>query len=101
MSKDDGINHPSHYTSHPSGVECISITRWMTFNTGSAVKYLWRHGLKPGESAEKDMKKAIFYIQDEIARLRGNGCTGDVVRDEMAHDQRIIYGLVKKLKRRS
>ena len=23
----DNINHPSYYTSHPSGIECIEITR--------------------------------------------------------------------------
>jgi Fe-S-cluster containining protein len=22
----DNVNHPKHYTSHPSGVECIEIT---------------------------------------------------------------------------
>ena len=31
----DPVNHPEHYTSHPSGVECIDITRHMTFNIGN------------------------------------------------------------------
>jgi hypothetical protein len=42
----DPVNHPSHYTSHPSGVECIVVVEHMTFNVGNAVKYLWRAGLK-------------------------------------------------------
>ena len=34
-----------------------------------AVKYLWRAGLK-GDAVE-DLRKAAFYIQDEIVRLEG------------------------------
>lgn len=63
-SKPDMVNHPPHYTNHPSGVECIQITRHMSFNLGNAVKYIWRADLK-GQSIE-DLKKAVFYINDEI-----------------------------------
>lgn len=63
------VNHPPHYTAHPSGVECIQITRHMNFNLGNATKYIWRAGLK-GEAIE-DLEKAQFYIADEIARLKG------------------------------
>ena len=63
----DPVNHPAHYNSHPSGVECITITRHMNFNIGNAVKYLWRAGLK-GSTIE-DLKKAVWYINDEIKRL--------------------------------
>jgi hypothetical protein len=66
----DPINHPSHYTSHPSGVEMIQITEHMGFCVGNAVKYLWRAGLK-GPSLE-DLKKARWYIDREIARLEQN-----------------------------
>lgn len=65
----DIINEPPHYKSHPSGVECIEITRHMNFNLGNAMKYIWRCGLKGG--AVDDLKKAAFYIEDEIARLEG------------------------------
>ena len=68
--EDDPVNHPKHYTSHPSGIECIEVTRHMSFNVGNAVKYLWRAGLK-GDSIE-DLRKAIFYIEDEINK-RENG----------------------------
>ena len=63
----DLINHPPHYTSHPSGVECIQITEWMGFNLGNAVKYLWRSGNKGAEL--DDLKKARWYINREIDRL--------------------------------
>ena len=67
----DQVNHPTHYTSDPSGVECIQVTRHRNFNIGNAFKYLWRAGLKNEETHVEDLKKAIFYIQDEINRLEG------------------------------
>ena len=67
--QNDPVNHPSHYTSDPSGVECIEITRHRNFNIGNAMKYLWRAGLKDGNSDVQDLQKAIWYIQDEIKRL--------------------------------
>ena len=46
VTNDDVVNSPSHYTSHPSGVECIAITEHMSFCLGNAVKYIWRAYLK-------------------------------------------------------
>ena len=71
----DNVNHPKHYTSHPSGVECIQITRHYCFSIGNAIKYLWRAGLKQEASMTdkekeiEDLKKAIFYINDRIKQL--------------------------------
>ena len=68
----DNVNHPSHYTSDKSGVECIEITRHRNFNIGNAIKYLWRAGLKGGGNSTKeieDLKKAIFYITREIENI--------------------------------
>ena len=71
MVEFDPVNHPKHYTSDPSGVEAIQITRHRNFNIGNAIKYLWRAGLKDNNSDVQDLQKAIFYIEDEIARLKG------------------------------
>ena len=65
----DAIN-PKHYRSHPSGVECIEITRWMNFNCGNALKYIWRNGLKEGNPSIQDLEKAIWYLNDEVQRLK-------------------------------
>lgn len=65
MSQHDPVNHPRHYTSHPSGVECIEVTRHMGFNLGNALKYIWRSDLKGGT---EDLQKAIWYLKDEIQR---------------------------------
>lgn len=64
--QEDNVNHPKHYTSHPSGVECIEVTRHMSFNLGNALKYLWRCDLKG--SGVEDLQKAKWYIEDEIKR---------------------------------
>lgn len=69
MSQHDPVNHPSHYVSHPSGVECIEITRHMSFNIGNVVKYVWRAGQKATADHLEDLKKARFYLNDEISRL--------------------------------
>lgn len=62
----DAVNHPAHYTSHPSGVECIQITQHMGFCLGNALKYIWRADLKG--NAVEDLRKAIFYLETEIAK---------------------------------
>lgn len=62
----DSVNHPDHYNSHPSGVECIQIAEHYGFCIGNAIKYLWRAGLK-GDAVE-DLKKARWYIERELHR---------------------------------
>lgn len=62
------INHPPHYNTI-SGIECIDVVENFNFNIGSAVKYLWRNGRKPGISSIEDLKKALWYIQREIERI--------------------------------
>ena len=61
------VTNPSHYRSHPSGVECIDIVRHLPFNVGNAIKYLWRAGDKGGpEKLREDLEKALWYTKDSI-----------------------------------
>lgn len=69
-TKHDAVNHPAHYTSHPSGVECITITEHHDFCIGNAIKYLWRQGLKSGASNIEDLEKAVWYTKREIERIK-------------------------------
>lgn len=79
-NKNDQVNHPKHYTSDPSGIECIDVTRHRNFNIGNAIKYLWRTGLKEDKDRKlidkqvEDLNKAVWYLVDEIHRLGGR-CT--------------------------
>lgn len=63
------VNHPPHYTTHPSGIECIDITRHMNFNLGNTIKYIWRAGLKSDTTIIQDLEKAAWYLNDEINRI--------------------------------
>jgi hypothetical protein len=62
----DQVNKPKHYTSHPSGIDCIQITEHMSFNLGNAIKYIWRADLK--NDAIEDLRKAEWYIRREIEK---------------------------------
>lgn len=65
-SAHDPVNHPKHYTGHPSGVECIQVTEHMSFCLGNAVKYIWRADLK--QNTVEDLQKAVWYINREIEK---------------------------------
>lgn len=63
-NKNDLINAPKHYNSDPSGIECIELTRYLSFEAGNALKYIWRTGKKDDELQE--LKKAQWYVNDLI-----------------------------------
>lgn len=71
----DNINHPPHYNNSPArcdcgrSIECIDVTRHTEFNIGNALKYLWRYKDKNGV---EDLKKAIWYINDQIKLIDTN-----------------------------
>jgi hypothetical protein len=71
-SEVDNVNHPPHYNNNPAKcecgrrIECIDVTRHFPFNIGNAIKYLWRCELK--SNSLEDLKKAAWYIQDEISK---------------------------------
>ena len=67
----DNVNHPAHYTAHPSGVECIKVTEHMNFCLGNAIKYIWRADEKG--AAIEDLEKAKWYIEREIERRTNKG----------------------------
>lgn len=68
MLQEDAVNHPKHYTSHPSGIECIQVTEHMGFNLGNALKYIWRADLK-GDAIE-DLQKARWYLDRELEKRK-------------------------------
>ena len=80
IKKESKVEHPSHYTwlKDLCGIEVIDITRHMNFNLGNCIKYVLRAGHKSEEGyTEKDktiedLEKAIFYIKDEIERIKND-----------------------------
>jgi hypothetical protein len=77
-TKEDKVNSPKHYTSHPSCIECIEITKHYDFCIGNAIKYLWRSGLKKEKGYSnldkeiEDLEKAIWYINNKIKTLKND-----------------------------
>jgi hypothetical protein len=67
----DIVNHPKHYTSHPSGVECIQVAEHFNLCLGAAIQYIWRF---PITTNLNDLRKAAWYINREIKRIE-NGRT--------------------------
>ena len=70
--------NPSHYRSHPSGVECIDVIRGLPFSAGNAIKYIWRAGQK--DNTLQDLDKALWYVRDCIDNKI------DFVADNQARD---------------
>lgn len=70
VSRNDSVNHPSHY--NVGKIEVIeAIEDWkLNFNLGNAVKYIARadHKNKPIE----DLEKAKWYIERELERRKKN-----------------------------
>lgn len=75
--KAEQVSHPSHYAwlKDLCGVEPLDICRHLDFNTGNAIKYLLRKDKVDGNKTKtekriEDLRKAVFYIQDEIKLLK-------------------------------
>ena len=83
----DNVNHPAHYKPlfEMKPLECIDITKFMSFTWGNAFKYVWRAGSKgDSEKMIEDLRKAVWYV-------RNNN-----VRDEVSHIAIARFDCLKK-----
>lgn len=66
----DAVNHPSHYGGENNPYEVIKVIRAHGLGTGfclgNAIKYILRAGQKEGQSDIQDLKKAVWYLNNEI-----------------------------------
>ena len=65
----EAVNHPDHYKE--GGFEVIDIINAYShvrgsFALGNAVKYILRAGKKDPAKYTEDLKKAIWYLQNEV-----------------------------------
>ena len=63
MTTPDPIN-PAHYTTHPSGVQCIEISQHLSGCLAQAFQYVWRCGQK--DDPVQELKKALWFIEQEL-----------------------------------
>lgn len=77
------VEHPAHYNT--GSIEVIdAIEAWgfgEGFNRGNAIKYIARAGKKNPETEIEDLRKARWYINEEIKRL--------VMQEDVKHDERV------------
>lgn len=65
------VVHPDHYGGEDDPYEAIKVIRaWgLNFSLGSAVKYVRRAGKKDTTKHIEDLRKAVFYLEEEIDAL--------------------------------
>ena len=57
---------PAHYTRGNIEVWDFIRDQQLNYHLGNAIKYICRAGYKSSESKEKDLKKAIHYLENEL-----------------------------------
>ena len=57
---------PTHYTRGAIEVWDFIRDQGLNYHLGNAIKYICRAGFKSSESKEKDLKKAIHYLENEL-----------------------------------
>ena len=65
----DNVNHPAHYTGGQIEVIDFIEDKELGFHLGNAVKYISRAGRKDPAKTVEDLRKAVWYINRQIARL--------------------------------
>ena len=70
-SKEDPVNHPSHYTDGKyETIDFIEAQNLDTdFYAANAVKYISRAGKKGAGKEKEDIQKAIWYLRRKLTRL--------------------------------
>lgn len=63
------VNHPDHYNS--KGIEVMDVIRAfdLSFSLGNVIKYVLRAGKKHKETYLEDLKKAKWYLDEEIRHV--------------------------------
>lgn len=71
----DPVNNPAHYGEAGSPYEVIKVIRaWdLGFSLGNTVKYIARAGRKDPTKHVEDLKKARWYLDEEIRTLEATG----------------------------
>lgn len=90
----DMVNRPDHYCKGRQYEPLNVISDWdLNYRLGSALKYISRAGRK--QDAAEDLRKAVFYLEREIAALEGEqgpytAAYEDVLKD--AVEDASVYG---------
>ena len=70
--KASAVNHPAHYADGKIEVIDFIEDKNLNFNRGNAVKYIARAGKKDPTKEAEDLEKAIWYLEHELQRIKGD-----------------------------
>jgi hypothetical protein len=90
MSK---INQPAHYRGN-NGMCANDVIRAyeLNFALGNVIKYVLRAGKKPEQARADDLKKALWYLNDELNNTQPSDFRGLAARETAVVRE---YGAVK------
>ena len=80
LNQGSAVEGRKSYYQFPNGVEAWDISRYLSFNKGTALNYICRSGRKAEESTDlhameiKDLNKAMDHLYDEIVNMLGGEC---------------------------
>lgn len=84
------VNQPQHYSGNNSLFTVIDIIEAydLNFSLGNVIKYGLRAGRKPGEDGLDDLKKAAWYLNREIDRVKTGAVAAAVVEAAQSVSER-------------
>ena len=99
----DNVNHPSHYKI-AGRKECIEEiadygqTVLSIFCLTNAYKYLYRAGLKDGNTKEQDLAKAEWYLKYYETQVQFWNIRADAYRDYIYPLEVEVFGIYERFK---
>lgn len=60
IMEEDVVNNPSHYTSHPSGIECCDVSAYLSSPLAQAFQYVFRGKLK--DEYKQELEKTLWWL---------------------------------------
>lgn len=95
---DRAVNHPSHYCDNASGIETITITRYLDCDCANVWKYCMRYLDKVKSDPEhatpyQDLGKAIFYLNDFLKNFTDG--SGNVTNEHPVPSAEVVERMIK------
>ena len=74
MDDEKAVSHPEYYGGSKNSYEAIKVIEaWdLNFSLGNVIKYISRAGKKSSEDMEKDLRKALWYLERHINNITNN-----------------------------
>lgn len=78
--KPDVVAHPQHYNQGKIEVIEFIEDKKLNYHKGNAIKYISRAGIKNKDKEIEDLRKAIWYLEREIATIEASNSGTAVIK---------------------